>query len=108
MRPLLLLTGMACLLACARTSADEGKRYTAIPTENGTVHFAPAGDQQDIPERYRLNAHAFDFVLTFKKTLNPKVDVYDLRFPSPFESACKENNTVYAEYYRPREQGPFP
>src|SRR5262249_32793022 len=36
------------------------------------------------------------------------VKVYSLRFPSPVESPQIENNTVYAEYYRPPGTGPFP
>jgi dienelactone hydrolase len=77
--------------------------------ERGTVHFAPAGDQKDIPERYRLAPHSFAFELKYQKSL-PKstVDVYELRFPSPVETPCKENNTVYAEYYRPRGKHGFP
>src|SRR5262249_32626955 len=36
------------------------------------------------------------------------VQVYDVRFPSAVESPVPENNTVYAEYYRPDAKGPFP
>src|SRR5262249_22571464 len=36
------------------------------------------------------------------------VEVYQLRFPSPVKSRHPENNTVHAEYYRPRGDGPFP
>jgi dienelactone hydrolase len=77
--------------------------------ERGTVSFRPAGDQQNTPERYRLAAHSFDFVLAPKRKLPASgADVFALRFPSPVESPHPENNTVYAEYYRPRGQGPFP
>src|SRR5206468_4240476 len=31
-----------------------------------------------------------------------------IRFPSPLTCDCPENNTVYAEYYRPKGAGPFP
>jgi dienelactone hydrolase len=36
------------------------------------------------------------------------VTVYRLRFPSPVKSPTPENNTVHAEYYRPKGKGPFP
>ena len=36
------------------------------------------------------------------------IGVYDLRFPSAIVSPHPENNTVYAEYYRPEGKGPFP
>jgi dienelactone hydrolase len=73
------------------------------------VHFRPLGDQQVVPERYRLDAHSFDFVLTPKRDLpNSGVEVWQLRYPSPVVTPTKENNTVYAEYYRPKGDGPFP
>lgn len=79
------------------------------PAEKGAVHFRAAGDQHDVPERYRLAEHTFPFELTLKGSVpGVNVDVFVLRFPSPVETACRENNTVYAEYYRPRGAGPFP
>ena len=67
------------------------------------------GDQKDIPERYRLAAHTFEWEMRVKKELPAsKVVVYDVRFPSPVESKTPENNTVYAEYYRPQGEGKFP
>jgi dienelactone hydrolase len=36
------------------------------------------------------------------------IDVVAVRFPSPVHSDCPENDTVYAEYYRPQGRGPFP
>src|SRR5258708_6860041 len=81
----------------------------AAPVEKGTVQFAPLGDQQNIPERYRLSAHSFDFEMDTKFDLpNAGVHVSRVRFPSPVETPHKENNTVHAEYYRPRGSGPFP
>jgi dienelactone hydrolase len=77
--------------------------------EKGTVAFTPAGDQKKAPERYRLEAHQFDFELTHIKDLPLSgVEVHELRFPSPVKSPCPENNIVHAEYYRPKGKGPFP
>jgi dienelactone hydrolase len=79
------------------------------PVETGSVRFRPAGDQHNVPERYRLSEHNFTYELTLKGSVpGVEVDVFILRFPSPVETACRENNTVYAEYYRPRGAGPFP
>src|SRR5438552_260938 len=80
----------------------------AAPTK-GTVHFEPAGDQRDIPERYRLSAHNFEWEMDRKSELKTiGVTVYRVRFPSPVETPHPENNTVHAEYYRPTGDGPFP
>jgi dienelactone hydrolase len=77
--------------------------------EQGTVTFEPLGDQKRIPERYRLQAHQFRFEMSPLKELPiSNVKVYSLRFSSPVKSPDPENNTVYAEYYRPNKPGPFP
>ncbi len=82
--------------------------FAAAPVEKGTVRFTP-GDQKDIPERYRLDARTFPYEMERKKELaDSGVIVYHLRFPSPVVSPFPENNTVHAEYYRPRGAGPFP
>jgi dienelactone hydrolase len=78
-------------------------------TEKGTVAFTPRGEERNIPERYRLEAHQFDYVLEAKRDLPISgVEVFSLRFPSPVTSPFVENNTVHAEYYRPNKEGPFP
>jgi dienelactone hydrolase len=81
----------------------------AVQSEKGTVHFRPLGDQGNIPERYHLDEHSFDYEMQLKRDLpNSGVTIYQVRFPSPVVSACPENNTVHAEYYRPKGAGPFP
>src|SRR5947209_4785855 len=89
------------LLAFAGTAMASGAEPT-VPAEKGTVYFQPLGDQHTIPERYRLEAHSFAYEMTRQRTLpNCGVEIYQVRFPSPITSPCPENNTVYAEYYRP-------
>jgi dienelactone hydrolase len=75
----------------------------------GTFLFKPLDDQKNIPERYRLEERQFDYELSLKHDV-PAADfaVYRLKFPSPVETALKENNTVHAEYYLPLGKGPFP
>ena len=98
MRWLALAVVFACSCAAPRAAA-----------EKGGVHFRPVGDQHEVPERYRLGEHTFPYELALKTPLpGLDVDVLVLRYPSPVESPCPENNTVYAEYYRPRGPGPFP
>jgi dienelactone hydrolase len=98
MRWLALVVVLGCSCAAARAAA-----------EKGTVHFRPVGDQHEVPERYRLGEHTFPYELALKTPLpGLDVDVFVLRFPSPVESPVPQNNTVYAEYYRPRGPGPFP
>ncbi len=85
---------------------------TFTPTvfaQTGTIKFAPQGDQSNIPARYRLDAHEFAW------EMSPKADwpiigveMLEVRFPSPVTTKFPENNTVHAEYYRPKKVGPFP
>ena len=77
--------------------------------ESGMVHFRLVGEHANIPERYRLAEHDFAYELSRKADLaGAGVEIYRLTFPSPVTSDDLENNTVHAEYYRPRGKGPFP
>jgi cephalosporin-C deacetylase-like acetyl esterase len=89
------------------TSARAGDNTAAV--EKGTVTFTPCGDQKEVPKTYRLDAHRFDYEMVPKRELPVSgVEVYDLRFPSPVDSPHKENNTVHAEYYRPKDGKAMP
>ena len=78
-------------------------------SEVGVVAFKPADDQANVPERYRLPAHDFPYEMRPRRALPINgVDVFEVRFPSPVQSPHPENNTVHAEYYRPRKEGTFP
>ena len=86
-----------------------GPLQAAPEITKGTVQFVPLGDQANVPARYRLEKHAFDW------EMNPKIDlpvagveVFEVRFPSPVVTKYPENNTVHAEFYRPVGPGPFP
>jgi dienelactone hydrolase len=77
--------------------------------EKGSFRFSPRGDQKEVPERYRLAERSFDYEMDLKYDL-PGIDVsvHRVRFPSAVVSPHPQNNTVHAEYYRPRGPGPFP
>jgi dienelactone hydrolase len=96
-------------LLVSSSPAGAGSPRAAQESERGTVRFEPLGDQSAIPERYRLERHSFDYEMTHKRDLpSSGVGIFLMHFPSPVTTDCPENNTVYAEYYRPRGQGPFP
>jgi hypothetical protein len=48
--------GIAALLTVVAVGAAQ-----AQPPVTGAVRFAPKGDQHNVPECYRLDAHQFDF-----------------------------------------------
>jgi dienelactone hydrolase len=103
-----------CLLTCILAQRfGEASLTAAEPDdsriEKGTAQFRVIGDQQNVPERYRLKDHTFDWEMALKVELPRNgVQVFNVRFPSPVETPTKENNTVHAEYYRPAGKGPFP
>jgi dienelactone hydrolase len=102
-----LATAWAFLL-CLSASLSAAERLEAARAK-GEVKFEPLGDQHDVPKRYRLEAHTFSFEMDLKYPLpGCDVDVWRLRFPSPVTTPHPENNTVHAEYYRPRREGRFP
>src|SRR5437588_433173 len=77
--------------------------------ETGTAHFKPVDDQSAVPERYRLSERSFDYTIKPLRDLPVSgVEIYQVTFPSPVTTPTPENNTVYAEYYRPKGTGPFP
>ncbi len=98
---------LSCLTLCL-FSANLG-RAEQTPVEKGTVRFKPVDGQAAVPERYRLAERSFEYQMSLKYEM-PSVDttVYRLTFPSPVESKSPENNTVHAEYYRPKSKEPFP
>lgn len=99
---------LTLLVLAAPAAGAEGRENVPAP-ERGIVAFKPVDDQKQVPERYRLEPHQFDFELEYAKPLPlAKATLYKLRFPSPVVTDVPENNTVHAEYYLPEGKGPFP
>ncbi len=97
---------LALWLLCLLPGLASDKPAKAV--EKGTVRFTP-GDQANVPERYRLDARSFDYEMKQKADLPATgLSIHHVRFPSPIESPTPRNNTVHAEYYRPKGDGPFP
>lgn len=75
---------------------------SALEPSRGTAKFAPRGDQAEIPERYRLADHAFDWEAKPLRTLPvASVETFHVTFPSPVTTKYPENNVVHAEWSRP-------
>jgi dienelactone hydrolase len=89
--------------------AQPAARSQAPRPTSGIIEFTPLGDETKIPELYRLHRHQFPYHLVLQREMpGCGIDVFRLDFPSPLESRAPENNTVWAEYYRPQGPGPFP
>lgn len=79
----------------------------ADPT--GEVHFRSDDSAANVPERFRLAPHTFSYTLTPKYDLAyAGVEVFTVTFPSPVTTPYPENNTVYAEYFRPKGKSNLP
>jgi len=94
---------LAALLVAGPALAD------SRPAEKGKVAFKPADGQETTAACYRLDPCEFGYELKLKRELPVSaIEIYDLTFPSPVKTKYPENNTVHAEYYRPKGKGPFP
>ena len=98
---------IACLAFALLVSPLHAASSSAI--EKGAFRFTSMDDPENVPARYRLLPRSFTYELEKKLSLPAiGVSMHLLRYPSPIKSATPENNTVYAEYYRPDGKGPFP
>src|SRR5437660_12326883 len=100
---------MARRLAALALTALIAAPPTARADESGIFKFTPVGDQANVPDRYRLAERTSEYQLKLK--FDPPggaAAVHHLTFPSPVTTPHAENNTVHADYYRPKGPGPFP
>jgi dienelactone hydrolase len=97
------------LIACVCLVTTDVLRAESLKGDTGKVTFKPVGDEMKTPERYRLAEYEFEYTLVPKLDLPVSgVEIYTLTFPSPVKSPHPQNNTVWAEYYRPKGKGLFP
>jgi dienelactone hydrolase len=76
---------------------------SAAEPERGEVKFVAADAKNDVPERFRLADHTFPYELSRKYDLTHSgVEVLALTFPSPVTTKHESNNTVHAEFFRPK------
>lgn len=98
---------LSVLIAIGVLVPSSGVR--ALNSSEGTVTFRPIADESKTPEAYRLDKFEFAWKMVPKLDLPICcVEIYTLTFPSPVKTAWEANNTVWAEYYRPKGDGPFP
>src|SRR5262245_9127204 len=103
------LAGVLGSLLLGGVALGESALTGRTTAEKGTVSCKPEANAKNIPDRYRLDAAEFSYEMALTRQFAVSgLDVFSVRFPSPVNSPCAENNTVYAEYYRPRGEGPFP
>lgn len=77
--------------------------------EKGTFQVGAKPESAKTPEIYHLKKTDLNYVLKPKHQLPvSNVDVFILTFPSLTKTPYPENNTVYAEYYVPRNLKTFP
>ncbi len=79
----------------------------AVGLERGEATFRPTAAEAQVPETFRLAAATFPFEREPLRD-EPRFDVSAVRFPSPVESPDPVNNTVRAEYFRPKVEGRRP
>jgi dienelactone hydrolase len=103
-----------CVAACAAILSDGLARFAAAEepafvdvAESTTIDFAPARNEDTVPQHFRLKPHRFESDAELLRENGP-LRTLSVTFPSPVETAVIENNTVYGEYFQPAGPGPFP
>ncbi len=99
MRRLALLAGL--LLPTLVAAAD--------PAVRSDIRFASDDAKAGVPEVFRLAPHTFAAEVSPKFDLvQSGVEVLSVTFPSPVTSPDEANNTVHAEFFRPKSAGKHP
>ena len=81
----------------------------ADPVVSSEVKFASDDAKAGVPEAFRLAPHTFTAEVTLKFDLAQSgIEVLAVTFPSPVKSPDAANNTVHAEYFRPKTAGKHP
>jgi dipeptidyl aminopeptidase/acylaminoacyl peptidase len=80
---------------------------TCQSVETGEATFRPNPAEASIPELFRLPEAMYKFELEPVRETSG-YSVAKLRFPSPVDSPDPANNTVHAEYFRPKGPGKRP
>jgi len=98
-----------CLLvpgiACSQTVAA-GQRQTL----SGSVDYQPAAAELEakVSDRFRLDSHSFAWQAQSLGLDSDNLEIWDVTFPSPVQTAHEVNNTVHCEYYQPKVPGRRP
>jgi len=90
--------GLICVLATSLALADG---------ERGEATFSPTPAESAVPEPFRLGPARFPYDLSTVRD-EPNYTVEHLAFPSPIETPDDANNTVHADYFRPKGDGQRP
>lgn len=96
-----------CLVAASLPSAF-GAPAPAKAPRTGSVHYAPAKDETNVPSHFRLPESDFTFQQEFLPGSSRKLELSLVTFPSPIETPHENNNTVHCEYFRPLAPGKHP
>ncbi len=94
------------LLAGLVSPALAGAADPVVITE---VKFASDDATAGVPEAFRLAPHTFTAEVALKFDLAQSgIEVLAVSFPSPVKSPDECNNTVHAQYFRPKTAGKHP
>ena len=111
MRLYAAITALLLFAATAPVAAEDppskpAPEFAELPAR-GTVHFVSGETEDEVPERFQLKPHEFDYQTKTVRTAG-KIRFSRVTFPSPVTTEVVENNTVYGEYFQPAGPGPFP
>ncbi|MEX2114205.1 MAG: alpha/beta hydrolase family protein [Pirellulales bacterium] len=81
------------------TIAPGAKAAEATVARSGVIEFQCAPGELNLPERFRLPPHEFEFSEAPLSTVARNVRMSKVTFPSPVVTPHENNNTVHCEYF---------
>ncbi len=97
-----LVCAAAFFGSCLPCSASESD------VMRGEFRYAPAADEQEVPEPFRLSERTLSFEQTIDGELPYGVRKSLVTFPSPVKTPYEYNNTVHCEYFEPADGDKVP
>jgi dienelactone hydrolase len=95
-------------VALAAVTLLVGHASGGEPTRSGKVNFEPAAAEKQVPKRFQLASHTFEFEQKPLTTTSKSFDIWNVTFPSPVVTPHAANNTVHCEYFQPKAAGKRP
>ena len=98
--------GLLGLSLAAEIVTAAEPRFAEV-SETATIEFAPAKNEDTVPEHFRLKPHRFEAEAELLRE-SGSFRTVAVTFPSPVQTALPVNNTIHGEYFQPAGEGPFP
>ncbi len=96
---LVVLLVVTATIVAALTPGSMAAEHSSA--RRGVVEFRCSNTERNLPERFQLAPHQFEFAEVPVSSVARNVQLSKVTFPSPVETPHENNNTVHCEYFCP-------